>query len=511
MLGATTVPRPGVTTHNVREPSLTADQESELTDRLNRCRHGIDRVSTEISERFAKIDRGNAGVPESRSHFTAVVGYGDVTGPAALEIRNCFYPDAVVANGITMDPEQLFKTLKAPELGAHRTSLQSRTFSESDLVFAHGIKSERDAARIAASRPGAVSVPSLHSFIPGTDSSHQPGDLWDGTGTMNILMLGRMGDPNKGAADTAKAIEGLRNSHGKEIHLTLRGIPEAEREDFEDSMDANLRPDWRSFVTVQSFTDSEEEKERSIRDSHAMVMATESEAYGLASGEYLAHGKPLLVTEGNGNGYTEVLKSWEGMPERARMLVIDDSNTRSTQGNAISPADPTVLPSASRHVAISEKIADLHDNYYEYLQSTREACAVLEHYNKDHMAQSLDQAVTERHDGIIRHTRQTADGGLRPTHDHEITAGLPEHLHGVALNPSAPGHRDTADPSNATPPQPGHSPAAVPQRRPTFLASSTAASTTGQARASGDAAEKPPQHGSRNPSLHNRKGHSTSR
>ena len=316
MLGASETERPGVVAHDVRDPRLPAQEESRIEAALGRYRFPVDRLSVELAERFPLLDRASKGLPTDPSAFTAVVGFGDVTGPAALDIRSRFYPGAVAVNGITMDPEGLFKVIDAPELGASRIAAHRATFAGSDLLFAHGIKSERDALRLTASHPGTETSTPVYSFLPGTQISDSP--AWNGEGTMNVLMLGRMGDPNKGAVDTAMAVGELRSFEGRDITLTLRGVSSGDMDALSDTMEQHVGPEWRTFVQVEPFTDSAEEKARSIHESHAMVMATESEAYGLAANEYLAHGKPLLVAEGNGNGYAEVLKSWEGMPETAR-------------------------------------------------------------------------------------------------------------------------------------------------------------------------------------------------
>lgn len=510
MLGESTVNRPGVVAHDLLTPSLSPQQEARLAHQLGQCSYGIDRISMELSEKFSQIDRESKGIPTDPDYFTAVVGYGDVTGPAVLDIRDRYYPSAVAVNGITMDPDQLFKTLDLPEIGAHRTELQQKTFADSDLVFAHGIKSERDALKLLSSHPGTVPTSPVTSFLPGTQDSYDPAQAWDGEGTMNILMLGRMGDPNKGAVDTAKAVEELRDFQGRDIKLTLRGVSADDRQNLETSLDESLRSDWRSFVEVQDFTDSASEKERSIRESHAMVMATESESYGLAAGEYLAYGKPLLVAEGNGNGYAEVLKSWEGMPESAKRLVIDDSNTRSAQGNDIAFADTTESPSRSRHAAIREKIADLHENYGEYAQSAHAAREVLNHYTSEDMARSIDKAVVERHQGVVRHTRQTADGGLRSTSDQEATAGLPENLHGKALSSAASAQLRGTGVGDAPPGKTGDSQAATKHKGPPFLGASTARSTTGQARTD-DTPRTPPKDHAKGHMSEEKKNHSASR
>lgn len=97
---------------NLLSPEATAD--------IQQTRYFVDRFSKTIRAILGEQGPGRAGLPTDAGAFDVIVGYGDVTGPAALHLRDTYYPDAKVSTVITMDPKGFFKAVDLPELGDHR-------------------------------------------------------------------------------------------------------------------------------------------------------------------------------------------------------------------------------------------------------------------------------------------------------------------------------------------------------------------------------------------------------
>ncbi|WP_231640789.1 glycosyltransferase [Nocardiopsis sp. NRRL B-16309] len=351
----------------------------------------MDRFSKTIRAVLAEQGPTRAGLSADAGAFDVIVGYGDVTGPAALHLRDTYYPHAKVSAVITMDPQGLFKALDLPELGEHRTESHREVLARSDLILAHGPKSAVDARRLAAGWSQAQSLPPTHEFVPGVETAHdtparrQPGEPF------NVLMLGRMHDLNKGATDVALAVHDLREGGYEDVRLTLRGVDQENSSALVGLLDRRLGVGaWQSFVAFEEFTANQVEKERSIRESHVMVMATESEAYGLAASEYAAHGKPLIVAEGYGNGFATLLRDEERIPrDIADRFVLDDSGSRSANGSLFGESEGA--PDAvDRYTLIADRLEDVHNDYDSYVEAAGRLRGRLSEYTLDYTAASID-------------------------------------------------------------------------------------------------------------------------
>lgn len=92
----------------------------EATAAIQQTRHFVDRFSKTIQAILYEQGPERVGLPTGAGAFDVIVGYGDVTGPAALHLRDTYYPHAKVSTVITLDPKGFFKTVDLPELGDHR-------------------------------------------------------------------------------------------------------------------------------------------------------------------------------------------------------------------------------------------------------------------------------------------------------------------------------------------------------------------------------------------------------
>ena len=409
-------------------PRATAD--------IHQTRHFVDRFSKTIRAVLDEQGPERVGLPTGAGAFDVIVGYGDVTGPAALHLRDTYYPDAKVSTVITMDPKGLFKTIDMPELGAHRTESHREVLARSDLILAHGPKSAVDARQLAAEWSQAESLPPTHEFVPGVETAQDTPARWQRGEPFNVLMLGRMHDLNKGAADVALAVRDLREDGYEDVRLTLRGVDQENSTALVERLDRQLGAgEWQSFVEFEEFTDNQAEKERSIRESQVMVMATESEAYGLAASEYAAHGKPLIVAEGYGNGFATLLRDEKRIPsDIADRFVLDDSGSHSANGSLFGEPEGDPGP-VDRYALIADRLEDVHNNYEAYADAGERLRGHLSEYTLDHTAASIDQAVNENLAGNIRHTKQGPQGVNVAPSQEELLRGIPEDKRDLVLVP----------------------------------------------------------------------------
>jgi glycosyltransferase involved in cell wall biosynthesis len=424
--------REGVNVIELDEALLSPEAAADI----QQTRYFVDRFSKTIRGVLDEQGPGRVGLPTGAGAFDMIVGYGDVTGPAALHLRDTYYPHAKVSTVITMDPKGLFRALDLPELGEHRTESHREVLARSDLILAHGPKSAVDARQLAAEWSRAQSLPPAHEFVPGVVTAQEVPAPWRPGDPFNVLMLGRMHDLNKGAADVALAVHDLREDGYENVHLTLRGIGPEDSGDLIRLLDRQFDRDrWRSFVTMEEFTSDQVAKEQSIRESHVMVMATESEAYGLAASEYAAHGKPLIVAEGYGNGFATLLRDEERIPrDIADRFVLDDSGSRSTNGSFFGGPESGITP-VERYILIAERLKAIHNDYDSYVEAAGRLRGHLEEYTLDHTAASIDQAVNDNLAGNFRHTKQGPRGiNVLPTQE-ELLQGIPEDKRALVLNP----------------------------------------------------------------------------
>ncbi|WP_017604275.1 glycosyltransferase family 4 protein [Nocardiopsis alkaliphila] len=395
---------------NLLSPEATAD--------IRQTRYFVDRFSKTIRAILHEQGPERVGLPTGAGAFDVIVGYGDVTGPAALHLKDTYYPHAKVSTVITLDPKGFFKTVDLPELGAHRIENHREVLARSDIILAHGPKSASDARELAAEWSRATSLPPIHEFVPGIEPVEEAPTRWRRGERFNVLMLGRMGDPNKGAVDAALAVHDLRENGYENIHLTLRGVGTEEADNLIRRLNEQFGGgQWKSFVSMEEFTSDEAAIRKSIRESHALLVATESEAYGLVANEYAAHGKPLIVADGYGNGFATLLRDEERFPsDIARLFVLDDSGSRSSNGSLFGEPEGDVDP-VDRYTLIADRLEDLYKNYLFYAKAGRRLRHYLNGYSLDDTAAGIDQAVREKLAGNIRHTKQGPGGELLEAHN----------------------------------------------------------------------------------------------
>lgn len=367
--------------------------------------HGVDRARAVLRGAVRGAGPEDLGLPPDPRYFDAVVGSGWTSGREAHLVRAAFYPGAITADALHMDPHGLGAALGDPERGRLVAGIHRDLFGRSDLVFAPGPKAARDVRALLGGTPPGSS-PSVHEMVPGvtvtTRAPARSGDLFE------LLMLGRVEDRNKGALDVARAVAALLRRGHRGLRLTLRGVPPARVAPFRARMDAETG--MPGVVRVLPFTADRVRIEADIDACDALVVASESEAYGLVGGECAARGTPLLVARGNGNGFAELLTGPEGLAGgRGRRFVVEDGGSVSSLGARMGRGSPHEGP---RHLVLARAIARLarrHDRALEHAAAVRRA---LGDYTPGHMAAAFAEAVRRTSAGVRGPTRQGPGGQL---------------------------------------------------------------------------------------------------
>ena len=334
-----------------------------------------------------------------------VVGSGWASGREANLLRAAFYPSAITANALHMDPRALGAALGDTARGRQVAGIHRDVFGESDLVFAPGPKAARD-VRSLLRGAGPRCPPSVHELIPGvTVTTCAPARSG---GAFELLMLGRVEDRNKGALDVARAVVALRRRGYRDLRLTLRGVPAERVAPFQAFMDGVT--EGTGAVRVLPFTEDRARIEADIDACDALVVASESEAYGLVAAECAARGTPFLVARGNGNGFAELLSGPGGIAGAAgHRFVVEDGGSVSSHGRRMGRGRRQAGP---RHLVLAHAIARLVDGYGRMTEHADAVRRSLSGCTPDHMARAFAEAVRRTASGVRSSTRQGPGGQL---------------------------------------------------------------------------------------------------
>ncbi|WP_051722648.1 glycosyltransferase family 4 protein [Streptomyces albus] len=238
------------------------------------------------------------GLPDPREQpFDLIIGHSRFSGPAAVVLRDAWYTEARVAHFLHTSPERLAEVKYELDPERARTkaltdsAIEREVMARADIVVGVGPLLTEEAKRLASTGPH---VPDAHELIPGT-RIEEAVQYSTSHGRLNVLAMGRAGDPLKGFESAAEAVA-LLNEWGHEVHLTIRGAPPEEIEDVR----AELREIGGDHVTVELFTKDAAELQNAVRQADLVIMPSKHEGFGLVATEALGHGIPVLVNEESG-------------------------------------------------------------------------------------------------------------------------------------------------------------------------------------------------------------------
>ncbi|MCC9740167.1 glycosyltransferase family 4 protein [Streptomyces sp. MNU89] len=238
------------------------------------------------------------GLPDPREQsFDLIIGHSRFSGPAAVVLRDAWFTDARVAHFLHTSPERLAEVKYELDPERARTkaltdsAIERDVMARADIVVGVGPLLTEEAKRLASTGPH---VPDAHELIPGTKIEELVQHTAS-SGRLNVLAMGRAGDPLKGFESAAEAVA-LLNEWGHEVHLTIRGAPPEEIEDVR----AELREIGGDHVAVELFTKDAAELQNAVGQADLVIMPSKHEGFGLVATEALGHGIPVLVNEESG-------------------------------------------------------------------------------------------------------------------------------------------------------------------------------------------------------------------
>ncbi|MEY9938094.1 glycosyltransferase involved in cell wall biosynthesis [Streptacidiphilus sp. MAP5-52] len=251
------------------------------------------------------------GLPAADDAFDMVIGHSRFSGPAAQKIRDSWYPGARVVHFLHTSPARLDKIKRQPEKGAKKATTERKLMHKADLVAGVGPLLAREAERLSEQ---ILRVPALHGFVPGTEigTPVEPSMLNKAKYLLHLprklklLLPGRATDEIKGVEAAVQAIGILRRpraqgGHGLDVRLTIRGGPDPEKNAAEHAKWMSIiSAEGEGGVTMLPFSKNPADLENDRERTHALIMPSLHEGFGLVATEAAGRSIPVLVNGESG-------------------------------------------------------------------------------------------------------------------------------------------------------------------------------------------------------------------
>jgi len=250
-------------------------------------------------------------LPTAPQSFDIVIGHSRFSGPAAQKIRDAWYPGARVVHFLHTSPVRLDKIKGEPKKGAEKAVKERKAMRKADLVAGVGSLLAREAERLSEN---VLRVPALHDFVPGTEVgtpvepslNNQAKYLLHLPRKLKVLLPGRAADEIKGVEAAVQAIGILRRpksqgGRGLDVRMTIRGTPDPEK-------DPESFAKWQSIVDthgaggviMRPFSKNPTDLEHDRETTHAVIMPSLHEGFGLVATEGAGRSLPVLVNGESG-------------------------------------------------------------------------------------------------------------------------------------------------------------------------------------------------------------------
>jgi hypothetical protein len=348
---------------------------------------------------------GEHGLPDKSDAFDIVVGHSRFSGPAAQKIRDDWYPEARVVHFLHTSPVRLDKIKDQPDKGIKKATTERELMHKADLVAGVGSLLTKEAERLSEQ---VLRIPALHEFVPGTEVEEpvEPSMLNQAKyrlrlpRKLKLLLPGRATDEIKGVEAAVSAIGILRRPRAKggqglDVRLTIRGGPDPAKHPEEHAR-------WKSIieahgeggVTMLPFTSDAAELANDREHTHAVIMPSLHEGFGLVATEAAGRSLPVLVNGESGAAQflDQVSRQGAGMTVDAPFQM-DAATGREVAGGA-----------DQRAQAWASAIATLRKRLPAARGDAEELHGILKNYTWRHAAQALVAATmaTPEPDGRAR-------------------------------------------------------------------------------------------------------------
>jgi glycosyltransferase involved in cell wall biosynthesis len=260
-----------------------------------------------------------------------IIGHSRFSGAAAVLLRENIYEKAKVAYILHSAPiEGTFMTgltdrfikrdaegrmIQQDELARNweKIAAEMEWMPRAHLVVGVGPLLRKAAQGLAlwgALAQDREKMPMVYELVPGTHLGElvsMPSTLGNATYSQSapfrLLLLGRAGAPIKGLDDVIRAVRYMRTEGMASVTLRVRGFAE-------DAV--GTASEWATFMAANNMaandieilpsTSQVEQIAEDIRSSHAVLMPSHFEHFGLVALEAAGYGVPILVNEDSGAG-----------------------------------------------------------------------------------------------------------------------------------------------------------------------------------------------------------------
>ncbi|GGU31754.1 hypothetical protein GCM10010259_22790 [Streptomyces daghestanicus] len=379
---------------------LTVDAHADYDHGKTTTQHGGARVVNAsvpgVEEGRDRLDvvaqgsPGEYGLPTGKDAFDIVIGHSRFSGPAAQKIRNAWYPSARVVHFLHTSPVRLDKIKQAPKKGAEKAIKERAAMQKADLVAGVGSLLAKEAERLSE---GVLRVPALHDFVPGTEVGepvepsllNQAKYMLHLPRKLKVLLPGRAADEIKGVEAAVQAIGMLRRpkdqgGRGLDVRMTIRGTPDPEKE-------PENYAKWKSIVDthgaggviMRPFSKNPADLEHDRETTHAVIMPSLHEGFGLVATEGAGRSLPVLV-----NGESGAAQFLRQVTDGSFMGVVDAPfNVDSAGGKEVAGG------ADSRARAWATAIENLRTNLPGARDEAERLYELLKGYSWRHAAQAL--------------------------------------------------------------------------------------------------------------------------
>lgn len=308
---------------------LTVDPAEDYNKEKKIEQHGGARVvnvpakGTEPRDYFAELVKGKPGddgpppkpgdykMPSEEDAFDVIIGHSRFSGPGAKLIRDKWYPKARLVHFLHTSPVRLDKIKRQPEKGGQKSKAEREVMRDADLVAGVGPLLTAEAERLSRQ---ILRVPAVHEFVPGTEAAEpvRP-SLWNRTkhalhlpAKLKLLLPGRAADEIKGVKAAIMAVGILRGKkseggYGLDVRLTVRGAPDPAEKPKEYQEWKDIADQYgKGGITLLPFTTNPADLESNREKTHALIMPSLHEGFGLVATEAASQSIPVLVNGESG-------------------------------------------------------------------------------------------------------------------------------------------------------------------------------------------------------------------
>jgi len=253
-----------------------------------------------------------------------IIGHSRFSGPAAITLRDKWYPKARAAYFLHSYPVEGTLLTGDKKISDEKIRQEQEWMPKADVVLAVGPLLRAGAQAILSGVSGTYRA-RVHEFIGGTPLDPDPVShlgVQPGRPRLELLMIGRASAQIKGLEDLLLAV-GQLDDLDIDLHVRIRGyakdpievmhaqqfvdgllvsVPHVEEHGFKRVADGAFERQHRfnDRVDILELATSAQVIEADIRRSHVVIMPSYVEHFGLSPLEGAGHGVPILVNQMSG-------------------------------------------------------------------------------------------------------------------------------------------------------------------------------------------------------------------